>query len=54
VFAPRPTLVRPVVLAGAQRGALHRALRPWALALEALPHARALRWSLDVNPLEMG
>ncbi len=43
-----------LLLAGAQRGALHRALRPWALVLETLPHARALRWSLDVDPLEMG
>ena len=43
-----------LLLASAQRGALHRALEPWALVLETLPQARALRWSLDVDPLEMG
>ena len=43
-----------LLLAGAQRGALHRTLKPWALVLETLPQARAMRWSLDVDPLEMG
>ncbi len=43
-----------LLLTAAERRALHAALAPWAQTLEALPQARSLRWSLDVDPLEMG
>jgi len=35
------------------RPALHRALRAWTPALGQLPGARKVRWSLDVDALEM-
>jgi primosomal protein N' (replication factor Y) len=28
-------------------------LRPWQLALTALPAARKVRWSLDVDPIDL-
>ena len=36
-----------------QRADLHRLLTPLAPALEGLPSARKVRWSLDVDPVEM-
>jgi len=36
-----------------QRGALHRLLTPWLLQLEANKLGRKVRWSLDVDPIEM-
>jgi primosomal protein N' (replication factor Y) len=36
-----------------ERGALHRFLDSWLLAVEALPEARRVRWALDVDPLEL-
>ncbi len=41
-----------LLLAAARRHALHAVLTGWVQALEALPHPRGLRWSLDVDPLE--
>ncbi|MGN2244068.1 primosomal protein N' [Frateuria sp. GZRR33] len=35
------------------RGPLHAALRPWQHALAALPSARKVRWSLDVDPIDL-
>jgi primosomal protein N' (replication factor Y) len=35
------------------RGALHGALRPWYPALSTLPTARRVRWSLDVDPIDL-
>lgn len=35
------------------RSALHGALRPWYPALSALPSARRVRWSLDVDPIDL-
>ncbi|WP_049622196.1 primosomal protein N' [Frateuria defendens] len=35
------------------RGALHAAMRPWQQALAALPSARRVRWSLDVDPVDL-
>jgi primosomal protein N' (replication factor Y) len=35
------------------RGALHGALRPWYPALSMLPSARRVRWSLDVDPIDL-
>jgi primosomal protein N' (replication factor Y) len=35
------------------RGALHGALRPWYPALSTLPSARRVRWSLDVDPIDL-
>lgn len=43
-----------LLLAAGERVALHRVARPWAQALEALPQGRGVRWSLDVDPLELG
>jgi primosomal protein N' (replication factor Y) len=36
-----------------ERPALHRFLDAWLPLLDALPTARALRWALDVDPLEV-
>jgi primosomal protein N' (replication factor Y) len=35
------------------RSALHQMLRSWQLALAALPSARRVRWSLDVDPIDL-
>ncbi len=35
------------------RSALHRMLRSWQLALMALRSARRVRWSLDVDPIDL-
>ncbi|ULU25367.1 primosomal protein N' [Dyella terrae] len=35
------------------RGALHVALRPWYPSLSRLPSARRVRWSLDVDPIDL-
>ncbi len=42
-----------LMLQAAGRGALHGVLGPLLPALEALPEARRVRWSLDVDPLEL-
>ena len=36
-----------------QRQALHRWLGPWVERLSELPEARRVRWSVDVDPMEM-
>jgi primosomal protein N' (replication factor Y) len=36
-----------------QRQTLHRWLAPWVAQLSALPEARKVRWSVDVDPMEM-
>ncbi|THG77580.1 primosomal protein N' [Pseudomonas sp. A-1] len=35
------------------RAALHRLLGPWLLDLESLPGNRQVRWSLDVDPIDL-
>jgi primosomal protein N' (replication factor Y) len=35
------------------RAALHGMLRTWQLALTGLPSARRVRWSLDVDPIDL-
>ncbi|SEN47508.1 replication restart DNA helicase PriA [Luteibacter sp. UNCMF331Sha3.1] len=35
------------------RGRLHGFLRPWHQALAGLPSARKVRWSLDVDPIDL-
>ncbi|MBB3226264.1 primosomal protein N' (replication factor Y) [Luteibacter sp. Sphag1AF] len=35
------------------RARLHAFLRPWQTALNALPTARKVRWSLDVDPIDL-
>ena len=42
-----------LLLASGERGRLQRALALLAPALYALPEARKLRWSLDVDPAEL-
>ena len=42
-----------LMVQGATRPALHRFLDPWLDALEALPLARRVRWSLDVDPVDL-
>jgi primosomal protein N' (replication factor Y) len=32
---------------------LHAALRPWQHALAGLPSARRVRWSVDVDPVDL-
>lgn len=42
-----------LLLQARQRGPLHRFLARWLPALEALKSARRVRWSVDVDPMEM-
>src|SRR5690606_38864455 len=35
------------------RGALHRLISAWLLALEQMPSGRQVRWSLDVDPVDL-
>ena len=42
-----------LLLEAAQRSTLHAALRPWWLELRTLPSARRVRWSLDVDPIDL-
>lgn len=42
-----------LLLEAASRQLLHAMLRPWQLALTALPPARKVRWSLDVDPIDL-
>ncbi|MCU9947175.1 primosomal protein N' [Pseudomonas sp. PDM13] len=35
------------------RATLHRLLTPWSLALEQLPGGRSVRWSLDIDPIDL-
>ena len=62
VYGPMPAPVErvanrrrfQVVVLAARRRRLHEALDAWLPAVEALPRARRVRWSLDVDPLGMG
>jgi len=42
-----------LLLRGASRAALHRLLDEWIARIEALPAARRLRWSVDVDPADL-
>ena len=42
-----------LLLEATERAPLHRCLRQWIPLIEALPEARRVRWSLDVDPQEM-
>ena len=42
-----------LLLEAGSRSVLHGALRPWMLALSGLPSARRVRWSLDVDPIDL-
>ena len=42
-----------LLLQGSTRAALHRLLTPWLQALEQMPSGRAVRWSLDVDPIDL-
>jgi primosomal protein N' (replication factor Y) len=42
-----------LLLEASSRSALHGILRSWQLALTALPAARRVRWSLDVDPIDL-
>ncbi len=42
-----------VLLQAAARGRLQRLLQAWVPELAALPEARGVRWSLDVDPLDL-
>jgi primosomal protein N' (replication factor Y) len=42
-----------LLIQAAQRQPLHRWLTPWIAQLAALPEARRVRWSVDVDPMEM-
>ncbi|MEW9622694.1 primosomal protein N' [Rhodanobacter geophilus] len=42
-----------LLLEAANRRELHAALRPWAAQLVHLPAARKVRWSLDVDPIDL-
>jgi primosomal protein N' (replication factor Y) len=42
-----------LLLEAGSRAQLHGMLRPWRLALRALREARRVRWSLDVDPVDL-
>ena len=42
-----------LLIQATQRNHLHRLLNDWIPRLEALPDARRVRWSLDVDPMEL-
>ncbi|MEO9079350.1 MAG: primosomal protein N', partial [Rhodanobacter sp.] len=42
-----------LLIEAASRRSLHGMLRGWQLALIALPTARRVRWSLDVDPIDL-
>jgi primosomal protein N' (replication factor Y) len=42
-----------LLLEAPRRGELHRVARPWALQLAELSAARKVRWSLDVDPVDL-
>jgi primosomal protein N' (replication factor Y) len=42
-----------LLLQAQSRGALHRLLEGWIGSLESLPAARKVRWSLDVDPMDL-
>jgi len=42
-----------LLLEAADRRELHAVLRPWAAQLARLPGARKVRWSLDVDPIDL-
>ena len=42
-----------LLLETASRSTLHGMLRSWQLALAALPSSRKVRWSLDVDPIDL-
>ena len=42
-----------LLLEATSRRELHAALRPWAVQLARLPEARKVRWSLDVDPIDL-
>jgi primosomal protein N' (replication factor Y) len=42
-----------LLVESAQRSRLHEFLDAWLAQVEALPSARRVRWSLDVDPIEL-
>ncbi|HEY2624498.1 MAG TPA: primosomal protein N' [Dyella sp.] len=42
-----------LLIEATSRGALHALLRPWHQSLWRLPSARRVRWSLDVDPIDL-
>jgi primosomal protein N' (replication factor Y) len=42
-----------LLLEATRRSVLRAVLRPWWLALRTLPSARRVRWSLDVDPIDL-
>ena len=42
-----------LLLQGNARAPLHKLLAHWLLVLESLPSGRAVRWSLDVDPIDL-
>lgn len=42
-----------LLLEAPDRSALQRFLGPWIEAIETLPGAKRVRWSLDVDPIDL-
>jgi primosomal protein N' (replication factor Y) len=42
-----------LLLQAQKRSDLHRLLKPWTAKLQTLPEARKVRWSLDVDPVDL-
>ncbi|MFZ1797596.1 MAG: hypothetical protein WAU14_12725, partial [Dokdonella sp.] len=43
-----------VLVEAAERATMQAFLPDWLTTLRALKHARRVRWSIDVDPVEMG
>ncbi|MDF3864264.1 hypothetical protein P3W53_07325, partial [Pseudomonas denitrificans (nom. rej.)] len=42
-----------LLLMSTARAPLHRLLTPWLQTLEGMPSGRQVRWSLDVDPIDL-
>jgi len=42
-----------LLLQGSARAPLHRLLHAWLPEVELLPGSRAVRWSLDIDPIDL-
>lgn len=42
-----------LLLQASSRAALHKLLNHWAVTLEGMKEGRKVRWSLDVDPIEL-
>ncbi len=46
-------MIVSLLVQASARAPLHRLLNAWMLVLEQMPSGRAVRWSLDVDPVDL-